>query len=595
MRRIKLFSAVYILYLVLTLFSIAVITAISSRAVWNMHIRQTEGNLLAQARLVHDGVGELVIRYDKNRLQALGDSLAILSGGARFTIIDTGGLVLCDTEEDPDVMDNHLDRPEFMAALNNDTDVEIRYSRTLRLNMMYVAIPVLSEGKVSGALRISVPVTTMKMALVNIRFTIFLTGILIALFMALVSWFFAKRIVRPLESMQHGATRFAKGELEFRLPVSGTEEVSSLAESLNKMAGDLHLRIKTINQQQEEQKAVFASMVEGVLAVDNHQHIIAINRAAFSLLNIAQSDVKNKSLLEVIRNSSLQIFLQNALESDEPLEEEIQVEGEGERRYLQVHGTSLRGEGKNSIGALVVLNDITRLKKLESVRQDFVSNVSHELKTPIASIKAAAETLLDGAVEDPDSAKKFLQMINKNSDRLNRIIEDLLSLSRIEQGSGKIHLDMEFLSLNSIIRQAVNTCEIKAKHKNISITANLGRELKMALNPQLLEQAIVNLIDNAIKYSESRTNVTIELLDNGEEYQIQVKDQGPGITSDHIERLFERFYRVDKARSRKIGGTGLGLSIVKHIVQVHGGRACVKSEPGVGSVFSIHLPRPKSS
>ena len=284
----------------------------------------------------------------------------------------------------------------------------------------------------------------------------------------------------------------------------------------------------------------------------------------------------------------------HARTSDEAVEDDLLLRGE-EERVLQIRGAALRDVRGRSIGAVIVLHDITNYRHLENVRRDFVANVSHELKTPIASIKGFVETLLDGASQNPQDAERFLRIVAKQADRLNPIIEDLLSLSKIEQSKEETSLPLSTGNIKAVLDAAVYDCQTTAAERNIRVAIACDEAVVADINAHLLEQAVVNLLDNAIKYSEPGDEVLVEVQTTPSEVQIIVADHGCGIDNDHLPRLFERFYRVDKARSRKFGGTGLGLAIVKHIVLAHGGKVTVESTPGEGSTFTIHLPAVKRS
>jgi two-component system phosphate regulon sensor histidine kinase PhoR len=281
--------------------------------------------------------------------------------------------------------------------------------------------------------------------------------------------------------------------------------------------------------------------------------------------------------------------VKNALTSQEPVEKDILLYTDVER-IINAHGTLLRDADKHRVGALIVLNDITRLWRLENIRRDFVANVSHEIRTPITAVKGFVETLRDGSVKDPKDSKRFLGIIEKHVDRLEAIIEDLLSLSRIERGTEGEHIMLQGGRIRDVLLTAIQVCEAKAAPKNIRVELSCNEELKANINPALLEQAVVNLIDNAIKFSDNGSSVLVKAIQMNGQIGISIRDQGCGIEKKHLPRLFERFYRVDKARSRQMGGTGLGLAIVKHITQAHGGQVSVESIPGEGSTFSIHIP-----
>ena len=366
-------------------------------------------------------------------------------------------------------------------------------------------------------------------------------------------------------------------------------EFNALADATYSLAASLQDRLNAVTEQRNELEAVLSGMVEAVLVFDAEERIIRVNRAAESLFQIAEPKVKGRSLQETVRNTELHRFVGHTLSKDDPGEREIVILSDPDI-FLQAHGAKLMDAQGQKIGGLIVLNDVTRLKALENIRRDFVANVSHELKTPITSIKGFLETLKEGAIKDPENAERFLDIIIRHTERLDTIIEDLLSLSRIERESERGEITLEKGSVREVIEAVGRTCFKAARKKNISLECDVEEDLSAKFNSTLLEQALVNLVDNAIKYSEPEKKVELEAKKTVGEIVITVRDQGCGIPKEHLQRIFERFYRVDKGRSRKEGGTGLGLSIVKHIVNSHRGRIDVESSPGSGSAFSIHLP-----
>jgi two-component system, OmpR family, phosphate regulon sensor histidine kinase PhoR len=455
--------------------------------------------------------------------------------------------------------------------------------------MMYVALPVQSGNAIIGVVRTSIPVTSIEDTMAEIYRRIALGGVVIALLAAVLSLWLSRRISRPLEELKRGAQRFAAGELDLKLPVDGSsEELGSLAETLNRMAADLDDRISAVLRQKNEQTAVLASMVEGVVAVDSEQRLLNINQAAAGMFGVDPAGAGNRPISTVIDNRMLHDFILRILGGRQAIDAEIVLD-EGQK-ILQCQGTPLLDAQGNFIGALAVFHDQTRLRKLEDLRREFVSNVSHELKTPITTIKGFVETLLDGDLDEQEDTRKFLGIISKHSDRLNAIIDDLLSLSRIEREEESAGIELEPGGVGEVLLAAVQACELKARDKNISLELTCDSELKARINPPLLEQAVVNLIGNAVKYSDPGGTVGIDAASVGQEVRIRVIDRGCGIPLAHHERIFERFYRVDKARSRNLGGTGLGLAIVKHIAVTHSGSVSVQSAPGKGSTFTLHLP-----
>jgi two-component system phosphate regulon sensor histidine kinase PhoR len=414
-------------------------------------------------------------------------------------------------------------------------------------------------------------------------------GLLLLALIAAGSLGLAARLARPIEEMKSAADRLRAGRLDARMPIPDSAELAGLAEAINQLAEDLGGKVRLLEQQRNEQAAVLSSMAEGVIAVDEEQRIMSINSAAARLFGRPAVEVMDRSLPEVVRNSELQKLVARALEQPGAQESEF-VLFNGAERSLHAHASALIGSDGRHLGALVVLHDVTRLRQLERVRRDFVANVSHELKTPITSIKGFVETLLDGALADPPAAQRFLEIIRRQAERLGAIIEDLLALSRIEQEAERNEIALQPSAIRPVLESAIRLCEAKAAAKGIRVQLDCDGETAAPINAPLLEQAIVNLLDNAIKYSEAGREVRLEARRAAGELGIRVSDQGCGIPAEHLGRIFERFYRVDKARSRQMGGTGLGLSIVKHIVQAHRGRVTVESEPGRGSTFTVLLP-----
>ena len=355
------------------------------------------------------------------------------------------------------------------------------------------------------------------------------------------------------------------------------------------MAAHLANRIKAVSDQRNELETVLSSMLEGVIAVDNEERIISINQAAAQLFETDFETFQYRSIQETIRNLPLQQFINKALSSTQPLQEDITL-FKNQQRILDVKSSPLLDANKIHMGTLIVLNDVTHLRRLENMRSDFVANVSHEIKTPLTAIKGFVETLQHGKVEKPEETRRFLEIIQRHVDRLNSIIEDLLTLSKIEQEDEAGTLNLRNWKIADVFQAAIQICRAKAEEKDLIIEVAGNKNARADFDPTLIEQAVVNLLDNAVKYSNPGGSITLSAEINDSEILINVWDQGIGIAQKHLPRLFERFYRVDKSRSRQLGGTGLGLAIVKHIAQAHGGYVTVESTVGEGSTFTIHLP-----
>lgn len=592
MRRRRLAYQVFPSYLVVTLLALLALAWFASRAVQRFVIDQTWHDLEARALLVRDPLGRQISLEDLAALDALAKRLGRQTM-TRITVVLSDGRVVGDSDGEPARMEPHTGRvrPEIAAAFWGQTGQAIRYSNTLERTMLYVALPIEGEPgtRPPGVVRLAVPLTAIRAAMHSVRTHIVLAAIAAALLSAVASLLIARRLSRPLEELRAGAEAFARGDLGHRLPRAGITEIDALAGSMSLMALELDEHIRDITRQRNEQEAILRSMAEGVLAVDTAGHIVSLNAGAARMLMVDAQQVRGRSIEESLRIPDIQRLLSGALTEGHRLEAQIIVRNGGER-YLQAHGAPIRDAAGTMLGAVLVLNDITTLRRLERMRRDFVANVSHELKTPITSIKAAVETLQGGALADPEDAERFLAMIARRADRLSAIIDDLLNLSRIEQQSESAELALDLTDLTAILAAAVQVCEPKAREKHTRIELHAAEDLRARVNPALLETAVVNLLDNAIKYSEGGARVDVEAAVGGDEIRITVRDEGEGIEARHLDRIFERFYRVDKARSSKLGGTGLGLAIVKHVAQAHGGRVSVESVPGRGSIFNIHLP-----
>ncbi|MBI5091320.1 MAG: PAS domain-containing protein [Candidatus Hydrogenedentes bacterium] len=507
----------------------------------------------------------------------------------RLTVILPAGEVIGDTEEIPARMDNHADRPEVKEALAGRVGAAIRYSHTLHSDRIYVALPVYESGALACVMRTSASLESVDRALGEVYARIALGSAIAALLAALVSAALARKYARPLREMVKGTARFARGQFDQRLAVPDSMELAELATGLNSMALQLHDRIQTVHRQRNELDAVLSSMTEGVVAVDGAERIISLNRAASHLFGVTPEAARGRDLREVIRNPRLQEIVKRMLASHEPFEDEIVLGGAVER-HLLASLSGLRDESGREMGALLVLQDVTELRRLERARSDFVANVSHEIRTPVTSIKGYAETLLNESNTDPETLTRFLEIIARQADRLSALVDDILSLAALERSEAAKDVPFERVGLQGLIEAAVHVCTPQATVKNTAIAANCEADLAVMGNSTLLEQALVNLLDNAVKYSNPDSTVTIEANRAGQDAQIRVRDFGQGIASDHLPRIFERFYRVDRARSRTLGGTGPGLAIVKHIVSLHDGRITVESALGKGSCFTIHLP-----
>ncbi|MBI5154842.1 PAS domain-containing protein, partial [Candidatus Poribacteria bacterium] len=482
-----------------------------------------------------------------------------------------------------DRLDNHLDRPEVRAALKEGSASSLRHSFSAGQESLYAALRVGSAGD-RAVLRLAIPGSAIESQLAPLHrklwFATGLTAILGGAVLLALSW----RFGQPFGELQAGAERFGRGELDRKIPVPAAPGLASLAGALNAMAAQVASRLDELTRERNEREAVLESLEEGVLAFDRNEAVLGLNRMAERMLGIRARDVRGRFVQEAVRNADLQRVVASALEgSERAAEDELLHMPNGV--ILRARTAPLRGSDGAGTGVLVVLSDVTTVTRLENIRRDFAANVSHELRTPVTSIKGYAETLLDGALDDPAQARRFVEVIARQSSLLEGVIEDLLRLSRLERVG---EIAREECALAELLRGAAELAEAHATVRRIEVVCDAG--LRVRVNRVLLGQAVGNLLDNALKYSEPGSPVRVEAQQMDGGVVIQVTDQGPGIAPEHLPRLFERFYRVDRARSRELGGTGLGLSIVKHVALAHGGTAEVQSTPGRGSVFSIRLP-----
>lgn len=551
------------------------------------YLTQNARELEAKAILLRGQLSQLYLDSDTASIDSLCKRLGSESN-TRITIILPSGKVVGDTDDDPNKMENHTNRSEVQEALKGNLGIAMRYSHTLFKTMMYTAVPITENNQIVGVVRTAQPITLIEHAFGSIYPKIIIGSLLLAVLAALASLYISRRISQPLIRMKQAAEHFTRGDFAYRLPVGATEEINELAQTMNEMAAQLNENIATVIDQRNEREAILSSMVEGVIAFDKNEHVISLNRAAARMLGVEVNQVIDRYLQESFRSTDLNKFVAQVLQSGTAQETEISHHDKM-LRVLHLHGSPLRGEANQNLGAVIVLHDITRLHQLETIRRDFVANVSHELRTPITSIKGFIETLRYDKGLRPEDTERFLEIIARQTDRLNSIIEDLLTLSELEQ-TERGSIGMALTSVDSVLQNAIAICEPKATTKNIPMNLQCDDNLKANINSPLLEQAVINLIDNAIKFSEVGSSIEVLAKAADTTLTITVADHGCGIEKIHIPRLFERFYRVDRARSRELGGTGLGLAIVKHIVLAHGGKVEVNSTPGKGSIFSIHLP-----
>jgi len=587
----KLIWMLYPSFLLVVLISLITVTGYTTNSIRQFFLQQNRKNLANQARLLENQLRPLVLGNEREGIDELCKRFRE-EIKTRITVILPDGKVVGDTLENPRFMDNHANRPEVQTALNDDIGHSIRFSGTLQQEMMYLAIPIKAGGEIKAVVRTSVAITQIDDELGIIQRDRLFWGIATAILASIICLIISRRIVQPIEEMRNGALRFAAGDLGYRLPLPDIAEFASLAESLNEMGADLENRIVTIINQRNEYEAVLSSMIEGVMAVDSDEKVLNVNQAAARMLNIKTDQLKQQTVQEIIRNSKMQGYISDTLKNGKTNIDDIVIAQRETDVVFNFRSMPLYDADEQQMGALVVINDVTHLRLLENMRRDFVANVSHELKTPLTAIKGFVETMIHNSMEkDPEEAARFLGIIMKHVDRLHTIIEDLLSLARIEKlGEDESGIIDQPNDIKAVVESAMQAVQVIADKKKIRIEHVTNDPLETYFDFALMEQAIVNLLQNAIKYSSAGSEVKIDYGLSRNEVRIAVIDNGPGIHQKHLPRLFERFYRADKARSREPGGTGLGLAIVKHISQLHSGRVTVESILEKGSTFTIYFP-----
>ncbi len=581
-----------LLYQLYPLYAVAILVAVATLILAASHLfreafyAEKEAELTNSVTLVVNALGAESL---EGRTDAQSLVTALIRGTTnRLTLIAGDGTVLADSDADPPTMENHLERPEVRGALADGFGTDVRISATTGENSMYVATLVRDEtGSPVAVARIAASITRIDARSQDVIRVLVIAGAIVVATTALFAGLVIARVHRPLRAIRTGADRYAGGDLRHRITVGrAPAEVLQIAETLNAMAGQLSETIGRITTQRNELEAVLGAMVEGVIVVAGDRTIRSLNEAAAGMFGVSRTEIdRHATILGTLRNTELDAIAEEVMATGHPVEATITLY----RKHaisLQVHGTALASDSDS--GVLLVLNDITRLKRLEDVRRDFVANVSHELKTPITTILGFVETLREGALHEPESAERFLAIAHSNAERLSLIVEDLLSLSRLE--SLETEAPVEECTIRDIVDKAVESCIRSAEQNRITVERGHSGPAGVNVNRTLVEQALINLVNNAIKFSPEGSVVRIDTVVRGDELTIAVKDHGYGIPRRDLPRIFERFYRVDQARSRALGGTGLGLAIVKHIAIAHRGEVTVESVEGRGSTFTLRIP-----
>ncbi|EJI9176506.1 PAS domain-containing protein [Listeria monocytogenes] len=587
----KLWLKIGLSFFILFFVVMVIVGVFSGELMKSTYLNMKENQLEDDAKILLQTTNMENLDLDKDAatiqksLDLLGEDI-----DARITVIDSKGDVVADTKKDPEKLDNHMNRPEVTDILKKGESVgiSIRESDSLGYSMLYVAVPVKHQGKTDGVLRISISLESVDAAVAKLWGNLALIFGIALVIIAAISVFIARKITRPVREIIEVSTDLANHKYDSRIHGKISGELQDLSISVNTLAESLETQMFEIKQNEQRLNAIVQNLVSGVMLINVDKQVIMTNRTMYQILG--ETEITGKPFYEVIKSFALSQLIEATFETKTIQQKEIILYFPREM-ILDASVSPILGENGEITGIILLLHDITQIRHLENVRSEFVTNVSHELKTPVTALKGFAETLLDGAMYDEVLLKKFLTIIKEESDRLHRLIMDILALSRIEQNP--VAENVELVDVDEVIEQSARTIFEMATEKNIRVTIpeKTSASVMIETDRDKLQQIVINLLSNAINYTPVDGKVEVKLIEQEAEVIIEVTDNGIGIPAKDIDRVFERFYRVDKARSRHSGGTGLGLSIVKHLVENCGGRIEVESQEEVGSTFRVTLPK----
>jgi two-component system phosphate regulon sensor histidine kinase PhoR len=581
--RKSLYWQIAIPFVLIIILTVGGLTIYFSNFLGDMFLTGLEKNLKTEAGLLARETSPIIeAGYPYDGIQTLVDEYSSVTG-ARVTIILLPGTVIGESSRDPSGMENHMDRPEIQRALSEGYGSDIRFSDTVLMSFLYVAIPVESGGKVVGFVRLADLLPKIESNLSSLRRTVIEIAAIAGALVILLSFLIANRTLVPLRRLAKGVSRITGGVSTLDSPGARKDEIGILSQSFGEITDELKTKIESLNEERGKLSAVLRYMTDAVLIVDRDSKVILINPAAERIFNIKSEDALEQSLVEVVRLYQFVELWKSAISSGK--QQIATMETTPERLFIQCIATPL---GESLPGsALLVFQDLTRIHQLENIRRDFVSNVSHELRTPLASMRAVTETLQQGALDDPAAAQRFMQHLENEIDNMTQIVQELLELSRIE--SGLVPFNLQPVMPLDLLQTAVQRLELQAERAGLKISIECQETLPaVRADKDRIEQVVINLLHNAVKFTPTGGEITASAKSVGGWIQFSVKDTGVGIEPDALPRIFERFYKADQSRSG--GGTGLGLSIARHTVEAHGGRIWVESVPGEGSDFSFTLP-----
>ncbi|MFP4081989.1 MAG: ATP-binding protein [Candidatus Aminicenantes bacterium] len=514
---------------------------------------------------------------EENQLQELDSFVKELGRSihTRITVVDLEGVVLADSDENPALMENHKFRPEIYRALEGHVGESLRFSRTVKEEMLYVGVPLEMDNQIAGVLRVSLYIKDINRLLASLKTDIGLLVLVMTLLALLAAFIFSCHLSRPVREMSEASRRIASGNFNAKVFLKRRDELRELAESFNFMTEQIKNLFQEQSRQKEELNSILSSIQEGLFALDKEGKILFANRSLKKIMNNDQ--VEDKHYWEVLREPQFVDLIKKVQQEKRNWTQEIAL---SEKEFLcSATYVDPRGE------IVVTLRDITEVKKVERIKKDFILNVSHELRTPLTAIKGYVETL-EGEIEEKN--RNYLEIIHRHTDRLINMVKDLLMLAELEER--EMELEIEKVDTKEVIGNILNIFKQSIKERNLEVELFAEQGVSPVKGDYFkLEQVFINLIDNAVNYTENG-KIAISIKKSEDHVSIQIQDTGMGIPEEHLPRIFERFYVVDKSRSKRLGGTGLGLSIVKHIVLLHNGEVKVKSTPGKGTTFTVLLP-----
>jgi len=574
--KIPIFYKIFGGYILIIVVLSSLIIFFSFTTIRENYIDSLTENLKNFGKTLSFKVIDLLERKDYQGLNSLSKKLGIETK-IRITIIDPDGIVLADSEHDPKLMENHKSRPEILSAIENGFGKSIRYSSTLKKEMLYVALPLFKKDTqdLSGVVRVSLFLSDVNSLLKNLQNRIFKISVFLVLVSVLVAIFLSRNLSRPINLLKEATQKITAGDFDTRIFLKNNDELKELAESFNNMSEKMRIMFDEISSKKEELTRIISSIQEGLLLLNKKGEILLSNESLRKLSEV--ENIENKYYWEIIKNPEFNDLIKNAIQNKKNMKKEIELNN----RIFLCSVTFL--ETREEI--IVLFHDITELKNIEEMKRDFVTNVSHELRTPLTAIKGFIETIEE---EVDIKIRHYIDIIRVHTDRLINIVQDLLILSDIER-KGSI-LELENLDIVDLVSNVLKMFTNKIKAKNLEMEINVDKNIPaIKADSFKIEQMIINLIDNAIKYTD-KGMIKISIKKKDESVILEIEDTGIGIPKEYLNRIFERFFVVDKSRSRKLGGTGLGLSIVKHIVNLHNGEIYVESTPGIGTKFTVVLP-----